>query len=341
MKVAVLGSGSWGTALAKVLVENGHSVQLWGRDRALVDAINSHQENEKYLKGVQLPQALKATDDLQQALNAVDLILFVVPTKAIRNVAKQVNDYLSRSGGRPVLVHASKGIEIGSHLRISQMLEEEINPNHYRGLATLSGPSHAEEVSREMLTMVTAASQSLSLAQEVQGTFMNQYLRVYTNTDLLGVELGGALKNVIAIASGIIEGLGYGDNSRAALITRGLAEISRLGIDMGADPLTFSGLSGLGDLIVTATSSHSRNYQAGVYLGQGFCLEDVQNKINMVIEGLSTCQAAYELSLKRQVEMPITKALYQLLYQEAEVETLVKLLMQREGKSEARVDHFI
>ncbi|WP_282705428.1 NAD(P)H-dependent glycerol-3-phosphate dehydrogenase [Eremococcus coleocola] len=339
MQTAVLGMGSWGTALARVLANNGHQVNLWGRDQALVDYFNQTQVNAKYLNNCPLPQTVTAMTDMKQAVADSQMILIVVPTKAIRSVCDQLNQVLGQGDAtQPLIVHATKGIEVGTHLRVSQMIKASLSADTYRGLAVLSGPSHAEEVGQDMLTMVTIAAQNLDTAQEVQAFFMNPYFRVYTNTDMLGVELGGALKNIIAITSGMIDGLGYGDNSRAALLTRGLAEITRLGVALGADPLTFMGLSGLGDLIVTATSQHSRNYRAGRLLGQGYSIEETRAKINMAIEGLNTCQAAFELAKDLEIEMPITQALYKLLYEGEDVQKLVYSLMTREGKSEAKIE---
>lgn len=340
MRIAVLGSGSWGTALAKVLGENQHEVTLWGRDDSLASEINQTQINSRYLPQIKLPEAIKATTSLSEAIEAAELILVVIPTNAIRPVMTQVNSLLAKAD-QPIIAHATKGLEQDSQLRISQVIEAVLDSEHYKDLVVLSGPSHAEEVAQKDLTTVTAASNSLEAAKIVQSVFMNEYFRVYTNTDVIGVEVGAALKNIIALGAGLLAGLGYGDNAKAALITRGLAEISRLGVKMGADPLTFSGLSGVGDLIVTCTSPHSRNWQAGKLIAQGLSLEEIFEEIHMVVEGILTCQVAYELAQEFDIEMPITEALYRKLYEEASVEESLRGLMMREGKQEASLDNHL
>ncbi|MGF3141478.1 NAD(P)H-dependent glycerol-3-phosphate dehydrogenase [Facklamia sp. P13064] len=335
MNITILGSGSWGSALAKVLSDNQHSVTIWSIDPQVVDEINQQHTNSHFLKEFELNETVKSTLDLVQALKKAEVLLFAVPTQAIRKVSKEVNKLLVKMERPPLIIHVSKGLEQKSHLRISQVLQEELTTDLYRALVVLSGPSHAEEVAREDLTSVTAASESLEAAETVQELFMNNYFRVYTNTDVIGVELGAALKNIIALGAGILNGLNYGDNAKAGLITRGLAEISRLGIRLGADPLTFLGLSGVGDLIVTCTSIHSRNWQAGNFLAKGLTVEEVTEEVQMVVEGIFTCLAAYELAQEYQVDMPITNGLYQVLYQGADVKEVVSQLMNRSGKQEA------
>lgn len=337
MKIAVIGTGSWGTALAKVLVENEHQVIMWGRDEEVMVEINQHHTNHRYLPAIDLPTTLSVTDKLQEALDESELVLIVVPTKAVRTVAHQLNQYLPIAK-KPLIVHATKGLEPDTHLRISQVIESELDRELYRDLVVLSGPSHAEEVARRDVTTLTAASGSLEAAEEVQRVFMNSYFRVYTNTDVIGVELGAALKNIIALGAGILHGAGYGDNAKAALVTRGLTEISRLGIKLGADPLTFIGLSGVGDLVVTCTSPHSRNWQAGNLLARGASVAEVEGAIQMVIEGVATCKVAHELAQSLNVEMPITEALYKVLYEQAQIPTALKELMSRDGKREASLD---
>ena len=333
-KIAVLGAGSWGSVLAIVLVENGHEVSLWSNSQAQVDELNQKHTNVKYLPDLKYPEALKATTDLTAAVKDAQTVLFVVPTKVIRLVAKQLIEVLEKLGSKPLIVHASKGLELGSHKRISEVILEEIPAKYRSGLVVLSGPSHAEEVARRDITLITAASEDLANAKKVQKLFMNDYLRIYTNTDVIGVETGAAFKNVIAIGAGALHGLGYGDDAKAALMTRGLAEISRLGVSFGADPLTFIGLSGVGDLIVTCTSVHSRNWRAGDQLGQGKSLEDVIANMGMVIEGINTCKAAYELAQQKGIDMPITQAIYNVLYKQADIKEEIANLMQREGKTE-------
>lgn len=333
-KIAVLGAGSWGSVLAKVLIENGHEVALWSNSQAQVDELNQQHTNAKYLPNLIYPEALKATTDLKAAVKDAGTVLFVVPTKVIRLVAQQLIEVLEELGTKPLIVHASKGLELGSHKRISEVIAEEIPTKYRSGMVVLSGPSHAEEVARQDITLITAASEDLANAKKVQALFMNDYLRIYTNSDVVGVETGAAFKNVIAIGAGALHGLGYGDDAKAALMTRGLAEISRLGVSFGADPLTFTGLSGVGDLIVTCTSVHSRNWRAGDQLGQGKSLEDVIANMGMVIEGINTCKAAYELAQQKGIEMPITQAIYNVLYKQADIKSEIANLMQREGKTE-------
>ena len=335
MKIAVLGSGSWGTALGQVLAENGHEVVLWGREDHIADEINQAHTNSHFLPGINLPTAIVATTDLKAALDQAAVVLLVLPTKAIRSVARQVASYLSQSDAQPLLVHATKGLEQGTHLRVSQMIEAEIPRQDYQDLVVLSGPSHAEEVARHDLTTVTAACPNLQAAEKVQALFKNHYFRIYTNTDVVGVEMGAALKNIIALGAGVLAGAGYGDNAKAALVTRGLAEISRMGIKLGADPLTFVGLSGVGDLVVTCTSPHSRNWQAGNLLAKGYSKEAIEEEIQMVVEGIATCQSAYELAKESGIEMPITEALYGLIYEGAQVKEGLLRLMTRDGKQEA------
>jgi glycerol-3-phosphate dehydrogenase (NAD(P)+) len=325
-KVAVLGAGSWGTALALVLADNDHIVRLWGRRDDQVKEINEQHRNERYLPGINLPKNIEASVNLNECIKDADTLVLVTPTKAMRDVLGQLKSLLTR----PVtIVHASKGIEPGTYKRISQIIEEEIPAEFLKAIVVLSGPSHAEEVSLRQPTTVTVSSENIEAAEKVQDLFINQHFRVYTNPDVVGVELGGALKNIIALGAGLSDGLGYGDNAKAALITRGLAEIARLGTHMGANPLTFSGLTGIGDLIVTCTSVHSRNWRAGNMLGKGMVLKDVLDNMGMVVEGVRTTQAAYELSKREQVEMPITEVLYNVLFNGKGAKQAVDELMQR------------
>ncbi|ATU27206.1 MULTISPECIES: NAD(P)H-dependent glycerol-3-phosphate dehydrogenase [Bacillus] len=325
-KVAMLGAGSWGTALSLVLADNGHQVMMWGHRAELIDQINDLHENKDYLPGVELSSSIIGTADLNEALKGADFIIVAVPTKAIREVLKKALPYIPKQS---IFVHVSKGIEPDSLLRISELMEEELPEEYRKDIVVLSGPSHAEEVGLRHPTTVTSSSKNIKAAEAVQDLFMNQHFRVYTNPDMIGVEIGGALKNIIALAAGITDGLGYGDNAKAALITRGLAEIARLGTKMGGNPLTFSGLTGVGDLIVTCTSVHSRNWRAGNLLGKGYKLEAVLDKMGMVVEGVRTTKAAYQLSQKYQVKMPITEALHQVLFNGQKVETAVESLMAR------------
>lgn len=330
-KIAVIGAGSWGLGLATVLHHNGHEARLYSNMPAQIEEINTKHTSEHFLPGVALPEDLKGYTNLADALDGVSVVLFVVPTSAMRGVAKEVDALLTK----PVLiVHASKGLEQGTHSRLSLVLEEEISADKRTGLVVLSGPSHAEEVAVKDVTTITAASTNKEAAKEVQELFLNEFFRVYTNEDVVGVEMGGALKNIIAVCAGALSGLGYGDNAKAALMTRGLAEIMRLGVAFGAEPITFLGLSGMGDLIVTCTSTHSRNWQAGYKLGQGQTLDEIMGTSKMVVEGVFTTKAAYELAKEKGISMPITEALYQTLYEEKDPADMISLLMKREGKSE-------
>ncbi|KRM58701.1 NAD(P)H-dependent glycerol-3-phosphate dehydrogenase [Secundilactobacillus malefermentans] len=334
-KIAVLGAGSWGSILANLLVENGNDVRLWSYNPKQVEELNQKHTNVNYVSNFTYSDKLVAYSDLKTALVGAQTILFVVPTQAVRSVAKQVNTAISELGIKPYLIHASKGIEENTYKRLSEVLTEEIPDTKRKAISVISGPSHAEEVAKKDITLVTAASEDLEAAKHTQDLFMNNYFRVYTNDDVIGVEIGAALKNIIALGAGALNGLGYGDNAKAALMTRGLAEISRLGTSFGANPFTFIGLSGVGDIIVTSTSINSRNWRAGNELGKGVPLDKVVNEMGMVIEGLTTVKAAYELSKIRGVEMPITDAIYQVLYENKDVKTAIRDLMQREGRSES------
>jgi glycerol-3-phosphate dehydrogenase (NAD(P)+) len=329
-KVSVFGAGSWGTALSYVLAQNGHDLLLWTHRAEQAEEINNHTNN-RYLKNIQLPETLKATADLKQTVEHSDVYVLAVPTKAIREVCANIKEHLNK---KALFVHVSKGIEPDSLKRISEMIREEIPEQWIEDVVVLSGPSHAEEVVLEHPTTVTAACENTKAAERIQDLFMNNYFRVYTNTDVIGVEIGGALKNIIALAVGITDGLGYGDNAKAALMTRGLAEIARLGVKMGATPLTFSGLSGVGDLIVTCTSVHSRNWRAGNMLGKGKSIDEVLEEMGMVVEGIRTTKAAYQLSQKHDVPMPITATLYAVLFENISTDEAVERLMGRMKKNE-------
>lgn len=330
-QITVIGAGSWGTALSMVLADNGHGVRIWGNKAEQIHEINEKHTNETYLPEIQLPETIKGYGSLEEAMIGIDTVLLVVPTKAIRSVMQQLKNVVKQ----PItIIHASKGIEPGSFKRISEMIEEEMPKELVESIVVLSGPSHAEEVSLRHPTTVTAASYHLQAAEKTQKLFMNTNFRVYTNRDVLGVELGGALKNIIALGAGISDGLGYGDNAKAALISRGLTEITRLGCEMGANPLTFAGLTGVGDLIVTCTSVHSRNWRAGNLLGKGHNLEEVLENMGMVVEGVRTAEAAYHLAKKMNIEMPITNAIYNVLFNGKNAKEEVDVLMGRTGKGE-------
>ena len=333
-KVAVLGAGSWGSVLANLLVDNGHEVELWSRDQDQVDRLNKDHVNPAYMKDFTYSSKLHATTNMKAAVKGADVILIVIPTKGIRQVAHKLNGVLADLDQRSLIVHATKGLEQNTYKRPSEMIKEEIDPKYRRDIVVLSGPSHAESVAIKDMTAVTAACANLADAEKVQKLFSNSYFRVYTNDDVIGAEFGAALKNIIAIGAGALQGLGYHDNARAGLITRGLAEIRRLGVAFGANPMTFIGLSGVGDQVITATTKNSRNWRAGYQHGQGQKLDDVINNMGMVIEGVYTTKAAYELSKKRQVRMPITDALYRVLYEGEDIKTAISQLMSRDLTSE-------
>ncbi|MCF6137587.1 NAD(P)H-dependent glycerol-3-phosphate dehydrogenase [Pseudalkalibacillus berkeleyi] len=325
-KIAVIGAGSWGTALALVLADNNHDVRLWARRSEQVDEINEHHTNKKYLPEINLPTNIVATNDLTEAISNTDTIVLVTPTSALREILKQLKSEIEK----PVtIVHASKGIEPDTLFRVSEVIEDEIPEELRKAVVVLSGPSHAEEVSLRQPTTVTVSSKNHNVAEQVQDLFINPNFRVYTNPDIVGVELGGSLKNIIALGAGLSDGLGYGDNAKAALLTRGLAEIARLGTTMGAQTLTFAGLSGIGDLVVTCTSVHSRNWRAGNLLGKGNSLEEVLENMGMVVEGVRTTKAAFQLAKKEGVEMPITNELYDVLFNSKHPKEAVDSLMRR------------
>ncbi|NGP43697.1 NAD(P)H-dependent glycerol-3-phosphate dehydrogenase [Bacillaceae bacterium SIJ1] len=330
-RIAVIGAGSWGTALSMVLADNGHSVSLWTHREDLANDINERQQNEQYLQGVKLPESIQATTSLETVLEDVHTCILAIPTKALREVLRQMIPALTKE---LCWVHALKGIEPGTYLRPSEIVRAEI-PDHFRkDVAVLSGPSHAEEVCERKPTTVVIAAARMETSTFVQDLFMNDVFRVYTNADFVGVELGGALKNIIALGAGISDGLGYGDNAKAALITRGLAEISRLGSRLGGNPLTFSGLTGMGDLIATCTSVHSRNWKAGYLLGSGHSPEETLSQMKMVVEGVRTTEAVYQLASERDVDMPITRAIYDVWFKEKEAKVAVDELMSRDRRRE-------
>jgi glycerol-3-phosphate dehydrogenase (NAD(P)+) len=324
--VAIVGAGSWGTALSIVLADNGHKVRLWGHKPIQIEEINKEHSNKKYLPDIRLSENIVGYSSLEEALSGIEIIVLAVPTKAIREVLGKMKEFQKNP---LTIVHVSKGIEPNSLMTISEMIEEELPSDLYRSIVVLSGPSHAEEVSLRQPTTVTVSSKNMKEAERIQDLFINQYFRVYTNPDIIGVEIGGALKNIIALAAGISDGLGYGDNAKAALMTRGITEIARLGTKMGANVLTFTGLSGIGDLIVTCTSIHSRNWRAGNLLGKGKTLQEVLDNMGMVVEGVRTTKAAWQLAKKYDVNMPITDALYHVLFNDGNAKDAVDQLMGR------------
>lgn len=330
MNVSIVGAGSWGTALAHVLASNGHDVLVFGRDPQVVDSIQYKHMNFRYLPGVQIHPRIRATTDLEQALSTAKLLVISIPSRSLPELFNHLPCAIPPG---TILLHAVKGLVRPGNLRVSEFLAmQDVVAD--LPLVVLSGPSHAEEVVRGLPTTVVVASDCRETAELTQDAFMNSYFRVYGQSDVVGVELGGTLKNIIALGVGLTEGLGLGDNAKAALMTRGLAEITRLGIAMGASPLTFSGLSGVGDLIVTCTSNHSRNYRAGRLLAQGLKLSEVLETIGMTVEGIGTTYAAAELSKKLGVDLPITSALRMVLQSDMTPRHAVQLLMERKRSHE-------
>ncbi|WP_077370061.1 NAD(P)H-dependent glycerol-3-phosphate dehydrogenase [Anaerosalibacter sp. Marseille-P3206] len=327
-KIGMIGGGSWGTALAILLSKKGYNVDLWLRNQKQIDEIRLTRENVKYLPGVIIPTNVNVTNDLEKTISNKDVIVISVPSHGVREVLTEGKKYIKPN---QLIVNVAKGIENESLMTVSQIVKEVLPENKY---AMLSGPSHAEEVARDLPTTVVVASSDRQVAEYTQDTFMAPKFRVYTNPDVIGVELGGALKNVIALGAGISDGLGYGDNTKAALMTRGSIEMARLGVKMGGNYETFAGLAGIGDLIVTCTSMHSRNRRAGILIGQGETLENAISKVGMVVEGIRTTKSAYELSQKYEVVMPITQEIYQVLYSAKDVKNSVVNLMLRDRKHE-------
>lgn len=333
MRVAVLGAGSWGTTLAIVLAENGHSVSLWDRRRERAAAMHASRENVTFLPGVRIPESVMVTDDLAEAVRGAAMVVFVTPSHAARETARAVK----KAGGAAadaIFVTASKGFEEGTLARMSEVLADELKAAGDR-IVVLAGPSHAEEVSREVPTSVVAAGTGEAACEAVQEAFMRPYLRVYTNPDVAGVELATGLKNCIAIAAGILDGVGCGDNTKAALVTRGLAEIARLGVAMGAAAETFSGLAGVGDLVVTCLSRHSRNRRVGEAIGRGSSLDEALSGMVMVAEGVRTTRAAIEMGRRHGVELPIIEMVYAVLFEGHDPREAVQMLMTRPPRSEA------
>lgn len=327
-KVCVLGAGSWGTALALVVAKKGYNVSMWTLNEEQCNKINKDKENIDYLPGVVIPDNIVVTTNIEEAVKDGTIIVLAVPSQAIRSVCRQIKPFVK---DKQILVDVAKGLEKGTGLRLSDVCHQELPNNKY---VVLSGPSHAEEVSRDIPTTVVVSSEDIHIAEIVQDIFMSPKFRVYTNPDVVGVELGGALKNIIAFGAGICDGLGYGDNAKAALMTRGIKEIGRLGVAMGAKASTFSGLSGIGDLIVTCTSMHSRNRRAGILIGQGKTLEETLAEVKMVVEGITATDVAYNVAKELNVEMPITNAIYSVLYDNANPDEVVTELMMRDKTHE-------
>ena len=327
-KISVAGAGSWGTALAILLHDNGHEVILWSALKDEVSMLSEKREHESKLPGVKIPEEIAITDDLEMTLKDRDLIVLAVPSPFTRSTARSMKN-LVRKG--QIIVNVAKGIEENTLMTLSEIIEEEIPQAN---VAVLSGPSHAEEVGRKMPTTCVAGARTKETAEYIQGLFMSPVFRVYTSPDILGIELGGALKNVIALAAGTADGLGCGDNTKAALITRGIAEIKRLGVAMGAHAETLTGLSGIGDLIVTCASVHSRNRKAGYLIGKGYTMQEAMDEVKMVVEGVYSAKAALALSRKYHVEMPIVEEVNQVLFEGKSPKDALGELMMRVRKEE-------
>lgn len=328
-KIAVLGDGGWGTTLAVLLAKKGFGVCLWGAFKENILAIRKARVNQKFLRGVKLPASIELTADLASSVEAADLIVLAIPSQFIRKALGRLKDI--NISGIPIL-SVTKGIETRTLMRISEVIKEELGED--TKLAVLSGPTIALEVAKELPTTAVISSRDMMLARALQYIFMTGRFRIYTNPDMAGVELGGSLKNVIAIACGISDGLGFGANTKAALLTRGLVEISRLGTAMGARKETFSGISGLGDLVTTCISQYSRNRSVGEQIGRGRRLKEILSQMDMVAEGVATAKSAYLLSKKYNVSMPITEQVYAVLYKNKDPKRAVNDLMTREGKEE-------
>ena len=331
MKISVLGAGGWGTTLAILLHYNGHKVTLWEFYKNYAKELAKKRINRQFLPGVTIPKEIIITNDILESVDKKNLIVLAVPSQFLRSVVKKISLHDIKNA---ILVSVSKGIEKGSLLTMSQMLKD-VHPLFAKEqIGVLSGPSHAEEVSKRIPTAITTASEDIETAKTIQAAFMTSYFRVYSSTDILGVELGGAFKNVIAIGAGIIDGAGFGDNTKAAIMTRGIAEISRLGLAMGAQPETFAGLSGMGDLIVTCMSKHSRNRYVGEQIGKGKKLKQVLKSMDMIAEGVETSRSASQLADQYEVETPITKEVYKILFEDKDPVKATTDLMTRDMKTE-------
>ncbi|MBC8043325.1 MAG: NAD(P)H-dependent glycerol-3-phosphate dehydrogenase [Rhizobacter sp.] len=335
MNITVLGAGSWGTTLAILLSENQHAVSLWAHREEFSQTLNADRENKRYLKGIPIPHSILITHSPDEAISGAfpkpDVIVTATPSQAVRETLLQFQKFNLKES---VFVNVAKGIEVHSGLRMSEVIQSAVADLHPEQIAVLYGPSHAEEVSQKRPTTVVAASSEQATSELVQSAFMTPMFRVYVNSDVVGVEIAGSVKNVMAIAAGIADGVGYGDNAKAAIITRGLAEIARLGVRLGANPLTFSGLAGIGDLVVTCASRHSRNRYVGEQIGKGRKLSEIISEMVMVAEGVSTTKAVSELAQKLGVEMPITQAVFDMLFENKPARHAVFELMTRDPKDE-------
>lgn len=331
MRVTVLGAGSWGTTLALVLLGNGHDVTLWTYKKEQAELMQAKHENPAFLPGIPLPPSLRIMTDIEAASEQRDMIVAAVPSQFLRSVIFKIA-HLDLE--KTIICNVAKGIENNTLMTMSEVLMDVLQHEKKENLAILSGPSHAEEVSRQIPTAIVASSFKMNTAQVVQDAFMTSYFRVYVNEDIRGVELGGALKNVIAVAAGISDGAGFGDNTKAAIMTRGIYEITRLGVKLGAQPRTFAGLSGVGDLIVTCMSRHSRNRYVGEQVGKGRKLEDVLKEMVMVAEGVATARSVRDLEKKYGIELPIITEVYKVLFEGKNPQKATRDLMTRDAKGE-------
>ncbi len=329
-KIVVMGAGSWGTALAILLAEKGNDVTLWEYQNEKAVTVERERENKVFLPGAKFPETLHVTSELEGLLEGAKYVVFSVPSQVLRKVIGSITTQITQD---MILVNTAKGLEMSTGLRMSEVMKEEILGKYHKNIVALSGPTHAEEVANKLPTTILAAGEE-EKAKGVQELFTTNNFRVYLGKDIIGVEVGGAVKNCLAIAAGVCDGLGYGDNTKAALITRGLAEIVRFGRSLGADERTFTGLSGIGDLIVTCASKHSRNRHVGEKLGQGMNLEQILNEMVMVAEGVPTVKAVYEKAQELEVTMPILEAVYKTIYEDADARKMVEELMVRNLKEE-------
>lgn len=329
-KIGILGAGSWGIALSVLLHGNGHEITVWSIIREEVEMLQEKREHVSKLPGVKLPDDMKFTNDLEEAMAEKDVLVLAVPSPFTRSTARSMKPYLTKG---QLIVNVAKGIEETTLMTLSEQIEEELPEAE---VAVLSGPSHAEEVGRGIPTTVVVGAKKKETAEYLQNIFMNQVFRVYTSPDIMGIELGGSLKNVIALAAGIADGLGYGDNTKAALITRGIAEMTRLGVKMGGKRETFAGLTGMGDLIVTCASMHSRNRRAGILIGQGKTMQEAMDEVQMVVEGVYSAKAGLKLAKKYDISMPIVAEVNAVLFDGKPAKEAVNELMMREGTSEHR-----
>lgn len=333
MNIAIMGSGTWGTALGQVLVDNGHKVIIYGNREDQIDDINNNHKNSFYFgEKIELPVTLKATNDIEEAITPSDVIVLSVPTIAMRSVLKQIRPYLGNK--RRIFINTAKGFELGSDYTMSRVIKEIIPATHRYPIVSLIGPSHAEEVVVRDLTCITATCVDEHVAKTVADMFSNHYFRVYTNTDVVGAEIGVAMKNAVALASGVLEGLGYGDNARAALCTRGLAEIVRFGVANGGKPETYLGLTGIGDLVVTCYSFHSRNFQAGLEIGKANSAKEFLEKNNKTVEGINTVKTIHKIAVSKNIELPIIYCLNLILFEDKKPSEAVHYLMSRPLKKE-------